>query len=66
MPNRDGKGPRGGQKPRAGRKPGKGIGGSSKCVCPNCGYTTEHTRGVPCSKTSCPKCNTPLRGNYCK
>ncbi len=30
------------------------------CVCPSCGYTIEHQRGVPCNSLLCPKCNCHL------
>ncbi|MCB9002018.1 MAG: DUF134 domain-containing protein [Bacteroidales bacterium] len=30
------------------------------CVCPKCGYTKKHMRGVPCRNERCPSCNTPL------
>ncbi|MBN1786620.1 MAG: DUF134 domain-containing protein [Candidatus Methanofastidiosa archaeon] len=37
---------------------GKGPGG--KCVCPKCGYTTDHQKGVPCSTMNCPDCGKSL------
>ncbi len=37
---------------------GKGPGGW--CVCSQCGYRTEHQKGVPCSTLKCPKCGTAL------
>lgn len=49
---------------RAGRG-GRGLGGSSVCRCPNCGYTMPHDRGVPCSAIQCPRCSTPMRGENC-
>ncbi|WP_034781085.1 4Fe-4S binding protein [Bacteroides graminisolvens] len=30
------------------------------CVCPVCGYSVQHERGVPCRSLLCPKCNVPL------
>lgn len=69
MPNLDRTGPLG-QGPRTGRmgrntpRP-RGLGGSSECVCPNCGHKEPHKRGIPCSTINCPKCNTPLRGAFC-
>lgn len=33
---------------------GRGPGG--ECVCPNCGTTVPHRRGIPCRKMKCPKC----------
>ncbi len=37
-----------------------GQGPDGKCVCPKCGYTVSHERGVPCSTLKCPKCNVNL------
>ncbi len=37
---------------------GKGPGGY--CVCPDCGYSVEHQKGVPCSTLQCPKCKINL------
>jgi len=37
---------------------GKGPGGF--CICPKCGYKTEHKAGVPCSSIQCPKCKINL------
>nr|WP_319374178.1 DUF134 domain-containing protein [uncultured Methanobacterium sp.] len=44
---------------------GKGLGAGPPlvCKCPNCGYESPKTRGVPCSNTKCPECETPLCGN---
>ena len=44
---------------RTGRE---GTGGTDTCVCPECGYSTTHTRGIPCNKIKCPKCKIPLTG----
>ncbi len=30
------------------------------CVCPKCGYSVEHVRGMPCFEKKCPNCNIPL------
>lgn len=72
MPNQDGTGPMG-WGPRTGRgvgkrqsAPGRGMGGSAECTCPNCGETIPHKRGVPCSQSKCPKCETPMRGVFCR
>ncbi|MBD3329623.1 hypothetical protein GF357_03960 [Candidatus Dojkabacteria bacterium] len=79
MPNLDGTGP-GGKGPRTGRGRGnsrgssgqgrggkrQGLGGSSECVCPKCGHTVDHKRGVPCSDSKCQKCGTSMRGQFCK
>jgi cation diffusion facilitator family transporter len=41
------------------RPKGKNVNGPPKnCVCPNCGYTVEHKRGIPCTTLKCPKCGT--------
>ena len=37
-----------------GNRPGSGPGGS--CVCPACGTTVAHQRGVPCYEVACPNC----------
>lgn len=71
MPNYDGTGPRG-QGPMSGRQgglgqgQGQGLGGTRECVCPSCGEKLPHTKGIPCSQTKCPKCGTPMRGEFCK
>lgn len=70
MPGGDGTGPGGFN---AGRGFGRGQGagfrmrqGSSTagpggmCLCPNCGYKTEHIRGQPCITRACPKCKTTM------
>ena len=67
MPNRDGTGPLGrgaGGQNRPGRR--KNLGGSSECECPKCGHKISHSRGVPCSGVKCPKCETPMKGAFCK
>ncbi|MBN1293455.1 MAG: hypothetical protein JXB48_16565 [Candidatus Latescibacteria bacterium] len=70
MPLKDGKGPqRGGSGIGGGRGGGRGggkgggrMGGSfsagtgGNCMCPNCGATSSHERGVPCNQITCPKC----------
>ncbi|HUW08705.1 MAG TPA: 2'-5' RNA ligase family protein, partial [Anaerolineae bacterium] len=40
----------------------QGDGGTSTCVCPECGKETEHERGTPCSEQECPECEVPLAG----
>lgn len=37
-----------------------GRGPDGKCVCPKCGYSVSHERGVPCGNLKCPKCNVNL------
>ena len=39
---------------------------NSTCTCPSCGHQIDHERGVPCSKGSCPKCQTPMQGDNCQ
>lgn len=40
--------------------------GSKVCICPKCGARAPHAfRGVPCSKTQCPECGSPMRGTQC-
>ena len=41
-------------------KGAKGKGPKGFCVCPKCGYKTEHEKGVPCSTIKCPKCKINL------
>jgi len=33
----------------------------SKCVCPQCGYTLPHQKGIPCSTLQCPNCKINLK-----
>lgn len=37
-----------------------GKGPDGKCVCPKCGYSVSHERGVPCGTLKCPRCNVNL------
>jgi len=41
-----------------GARPGAGPTGS--CVCPACGATSPHQRGLPCNSLKCPKCGSPM------
>ena len=69
MPLKDGTGPRGG----VGRGRGLGAGGGGRgrmggsalgpggaCVCPNCGNTMPHQRGVACFNMKCSKCGAQM------
>jgi len=44
---------------------GRGIGAGPPrvCKCPECGYESPKTPGVPCRDTKCPKCGIPLCGS---
>lgn len=42
--------------------PRQGDGGANVCVCPDCGNTQTHKKGVPCNSMKCPKCGTLLQG----
>jgi len=80
MPNLDGTGPTG-QGPLTGRGRGRGIGlaagqrnvgrgqglgGSVDCVCPKCGKTLPHRRGIPCAQVDCPDCGARMAGVFCR
>jgi rubrerythrin len=40
--------------------------GTTKCVCPKCGFTVSHAkRGIPCSERKCPKCGAKMKGEKC-
>lgn len=45
---------------RKGAKGGRGSGPGGRCVCPQCGATAPHTRGIPCTQTNCPQCGKPM------
>ena len=43
---------------------GQGLGTGGSCVCPSCGNSIPHDRGVPCTQINCPKCGSKMtRGN---
>lgn len=76
MPNKNGTGPLG-LGPVSGRGRGLGVGrgrglgvgkrqgGTKECICPKCGYSEAHVRGVPCTTQKCPKCGTTMKGIFC-
>ncbi len=39
---------------------GKALGPGGECVCPDCGATASHERGVPCMQKACPRCGSPM------
>jgi len=42
--------------PGRGRMGGFGMGLGGNCICPKCGATAVHQRGMPCTQQKCPKC----------
>lgn len=40
--------------------PGYGLGLGGMCVCPECGYKTEHARANPCLGMPCPECGVKM------
>ena len=53
----------GGGQGGGGQGPG-GPGPSGNCVCPKCGKSFPHQRGVPCSQMKCPDCDTALTREF--
>lgn len=53
---RKGQGPGG-----RGRQGGTAAGPDGVCVCPQCGHSQPHERGVPCAQVMCPKCAVAMR-----
>ncbi|MGM0410686.1 MAG: 4Fe-4S binding protein [Bacillota bacterium] len=39
---------------------GQGAGPSGNCICPECGATVPHQRGVPCYEQKCPECGSTM------
>ena len=71
MPRSDGTGPAGkrpGNRTEAWVKEeagavmgGAAMGPGDDCVCPQCGHTQPHQRGVPCLQIKCPQCGAALK-----
>lgn len=47
-----------------GRQEGFGLGPEGECVCPKCGRTVKHERGVPCYQATCPDCGTKMTRKF--
>ena len=43
-----------------GRRGGIAAGPGGDCVCPKCGKTAPHQRGIPCLQVTCPDCGTAM------
>lgn len=41
-------------------KEAAGSGPKGECVCPKCGHTISHQKGIPCSSLKCAKCDVKL------
>jgi predicted Fe-Mo cluster-binding NifX family protein len=50
---------------KSGRKGGSFAAGSAgACVCPQCGHTEPHERGMPCVERKCPQCGTNMTRQF--
>jgi len=43
-----------------GRRGGFAAGPGGDCVCPKCGKSVPHRRGVPCLQVTCPDCGAAM------
>lgn len=43
-----------------GRQGGMAAGLGGECVCPKCGHTQPHERGIPCIQVMCPVCGAAM------
>jgi predicted Fe-Mo cluster-binding NifX family protein len=60
-----GKGQSGQGSQRPGRKGGSfAAGPAGTCVCPQCGRTEPHERGMPCVERKCPQCGTVMTRQF--
>lgn len=46
-----------------GRNQGTGQGQGGSCICPKCGFSVPHKRGVPCYQIKCPDCGAAMMRN---
>jgi predicted Fe-Mo cluster-binding NifX family protein len=37
-----------------------GLGPGGACICPECGETRPHQKGIPCALVLCPRCRRPM------
>ena len=40
------------------------VGPPETCICPNCQTAVPHQLGLPCFRTRCPKCNSPMTRQF--